>query len=84
MEGIDCKYLCTTRKTNVIVFILNVHVGCYIYTIVYWIVVRLKTEHHAICTTQENTPTTNTHTHIDFNHSDLESTFDKQEMVETR
>ena len=27
--------------------------------------VRLKTEHHAICTTQENIPTTNIHTHID-------------------
>ena len=46
--------------------------------------VRLKTEHHAICVTQENVPITTIHTHIDFNHSDLESTFDKQEMVETR
>ena len=35
--------------------------------------VRLKTEHHAICVTQENLPTTNIYTHIDFNHSDLES-----------
>ena len=84
LEGIDRKTLYTTRKTNVIVFILKVNVGCYIYTIVYWIVVCLKTEHHAICTTQENIPTTNIHTHIDFNHLDLESTFDKQEMVETR
>ena len=43
-----------------------------------------KTEHQAICTTEENIPTTNIHTHIDFNHLDLESTFDKQEIVETR
>ena len=84
LEGIDCKFLCASRKTNVIAFILKVNVGCYIYTIVYWIVVRLKTEHHAICAPLENIPTTNTYTHIDFNHSDLESTFDKQEMVETR
>ena len=84
LEGIDRTTLYTTRKTNVIVFILKVNVGCYIYTIVYWIVVRLKTEHHAICTTQENIPTTNIYTHIDFNHLDLESTFDKQEIVETR
>ena len=65
LEGIDCKFLCASRKPNVIVFILKVNVGCYIYTIVYWIVVRLKTEHHAICVTQENLPTTNIHTHID-------------------
>ena len=83
LEGTDCKFLCATRKTNVIVFILNVHVGCYIYTIVYWIVVRLKTEHHAICAPLENIPTTNIYTHIDFNYSDLKSTFHKQEMVET-
>ena len=36
-------------------------------------VVRLKTEHHPICVTQENLPTTNIYTQIDFNHSDLES-----------
>ena len=46
---------------------------CYIYTIVHEPVVRLKTEHHAICVTQENLPTTNIYTQIDFNHSDLES-----------
>ena len=45
--------------------------------------VRLKTEHYAIYAPLENIPTTNMYTHIDFNHSDLESTFHKQEMVET-
>ena len=84
LEGIERTTLYTTWKTNVKAFILNVNVGCYIYTIVYWIVVRLKTEHHAICATQENIPTTNIYTHIDFNHLDLESTFHKQEIVETR
>ena len=68
----ECKFLCATRKTNVIAPVHS-HVGCYIYTIVHWTVVRLKTEHHAICVTQENLPTTNIYTHIDFNHSDLES-----------
>ena len=83
LAGIDRTTLYTTRKTNVKTFILNVNVGCYIYTIVYWTVVRLKTEHHAICATKETIPTTNTYTYIDFNRSDLESTFHKEEMVET-
>ena len=75
LEGIDCKCLCTTRKTNMIAFILKVNV-------VYWIVVRLKPEHHPICAPLEDIPKTNIYTYIDFNHSDLQSTFHKQEMVE--
>ena len=55
---------------------------CYIYTIVHEPVVRLKTEHHAICVTQENLPTTNIYTQIDFNHSDLESRNDRNNYVQ--
>ena len=52
---------------------------CYIYTIVHEPVVRLKTEHHAICVTQENLPTTN----IYILTSILTIQISNQEMVET-